>query len=98
MHSPILLNYSKEFIYLIIYRNNKYWQQLTLIFLLLPVTCYRQFSGIMSFPDFGLQSFSNYYNAFVDIILERLSFSWKGLHNPDFVDIILNSFTPHGKL
>ena len=30
--------------------------------------------------------------------LERLSVSWKGLHNPDFVDIILNSFTPHGKL
>ena len=49
------------------------------------------------FPLFGLQLFSYYYTAFVDIILERLSFSWKGLHNPDFVDIIPNSFTPHGK-
>ena len=51
----------------------------------------------MSFPDFGLQLFSFYYTAFVDIILERLSFSLKGLHNPDSVDIIQNSFTPHRK-
>ena len=37
MHGLILLNYSKEFIYLIIYRNNKYRQLITLISLLLPV-------------------------------------------------------------
>ena len=40
MHGLILLNYSKEFIYLIIYRNNKYRQLITLISLLLPVTRY----------------------------------------------------------
>ena len=36
-----LQNYSKEFIYLIIYINNKYRQHLTLFFLLLLVTCYQ---------------------------------------------------------
>ena len=45
MHGQILLNLSKEFIYLIIYRNNKYRQQLTLVFLLLPVICYRPVFG-----------------------------------------------------
>ena len=41
MYAKILQDYSKEFIYLIIYINNKYRQQFTLFFLLLPVTCYR---------------------------------------------------------
>ena len=41
--------------------------------------------------------FSYYYTAFVDITLERLSVSLKSLHYSDFVDIILNSFTPHRK-
>ena len=41
---PILLNLSKEFIYLIIYRNNKIWAAAKLIFLLLPVTRYRHVS------------------------------------------------------
>ena len=85
---PILLNLSKEFIYLIIYRNNKYRQQLTLFFLLLPVTCYQHVFWDLSFPDFGLQ-------FLVVIILHSLTSYLKGCRFPGKVYTILISLTSY---
>ena len=56
-------------LYTLLYINNKYGQQLTLIFLLLPVTCYHVF------PDFGLQ-------FLVVIILHSLTSYLKGCRFP----------------
>ena len=88
MHAKILQNYSKEFIYLIIYINNKYRQHLTLFFLLLPVTRYSYPNANMSFPDFGLQ-------FLVVIILHSLTSYLKGCRFPGKVYTILISLTSY---
>ena len=84
MCAQILRNYSKEFIYLIIYRNNKIGSSFSLIFLLLLVTCYRPRLCVF---------FLIWFTVLVIIKLRLLTSFWNSCRIPEKVIIILNLWT-----